>query len=157
MTEDQALTALTAAPAKMMHLTAGSARSPRQGRGLRVLSGAPFSVYTQVLETYIDGVKVFDRGNPRDAAYQVGGFALAEPGRAPKVGPPVPPTLPLRAPPAPQQEGAAKSGLVIVLAARVYPVSGRRSATAWSWSRTARSSRQARATRTLKSPPARRC
>ena len=43
-----------------------------------VLSGAPFSVYTQVLETYIDGEKVFDRS--RHAGLDVPGRRL-RPGR----------------------------------------------------------------------------
>ena len=39
-----------------------------------ILSGAPFSVYTQVLQTWIDGKKVFDAET--DRGYQTGGFAL---------------------------------------------------------------------------------
>jgi len=42
-----------------------------------VLSGAPFSVYTRVLETHIEGAKVFDREVHEDWTYQTGGFALA--------------------------------------------------------------------------------
>ena len=49
-----------------------------------VLSGPPFSVYTQVLETYIDGVRVFDRAQHKDWTFQAGGFALAEPDRVPQ-------------------------------------------------------------------------
>ena len=41
-----------------------------------VLSGLPFSVYTQVLETYIDGQRVYER--KQDWPYQAGGFALRE-------------------------------------------------------------------------------
>ncbi len=32
------------------------------------------SVYTQVLETYVDGVRVFDRTSPQDHLYAVGGY-----------------------------------------------------------------------------------
>jgi len=42
-----------------------------------VLDGEPFSVYTHVLETYIDGERVFDRSKQQDWTYQAGGFALA--------------------------------------------------------------------------------
>ena len=49
-----------------------------------VLSGAPFSVYTQVLETYIEGEKVFDRARHQDWTYQAGGFALVNQSRLPK-------------------------------------------------------------------------
>jgi imidazolonepropionase-like amidohydrolase len=39
-----------------------------------VLSGDPFSVYTKVLETYVEGVKVFDRSNPEDRLIATGGY-----------------------------------------------------------------------------------
>ena len=41
-----------------------------------VLSGAPLSVYTHVLETWIEGEKVFDRSNPLDLRYATGGFQV---------------------------------------------------------------------------------
>ena len=50
-----------------------------------VLSGEPFSVYTQVLETYIDGERAFDRSQQKDWTYQTGGFALADAKRLPKM------------------------------------------------------------------------
>jgi imidazolonepropionase-like amidohydrolase len=85
MSEDHALKALTINPAKMMHLD-GRLGSLEAGKDadFAVLSGPPFSVYTKVLETYIDGEKVFDRGRELDWSYQTGGFALAERGRLPK-------------------------------------------------------------------------
>ena len=39
-----------------------------------VLSGDPFSVYTQVLETWVEGEKIFDRSDPQQRAYAVGGL-----------------------------------------------------------------------------------
>jgi len=48
-----------------------------------VLSGNPFSVYTKVLETWIEGEKVFDRSRPEDLRYSTGGFLLAN--RYPKL------------------------------------------------------------------------
>ena len=38
-----------------------------------MLSGDPLSVYTKVLQTWIEGTKVFDRSNPADYLYAVGG------------------------------------------------------------------------------------
>src|SRR5207249_9022269 len=72
MSEAAALKALTLTPARLMHLDhrLGSLEKGKDADFV-VLSGSPFSVYTQVLETYIDGKKVFDRGSKRDWAYQV--------------------------------------------------------------------------------------
>src|SRR5919199_1825871 len=77
MSEAAALRALTLHPAQMLHLDdrVGSLE-PGKDADFVVLSGPPFSVYTHVLETYIDGVRVFDRAQKKDWAYQAGGFAL---------------------------------------------------------------------------------
>jgi len=85
MSEDAALRALTINPARMLHLEnrVGSLE-PGKDADFVVLSGPPFSVYTQVLETYIDGVRVFDRAQKKDWTYQAGGFALADQDRLPK-------------------------------------------------------------------------
>jgi imidazolonepropionase-like amidohydrolase len=90
MPEEAALKALTINPAQMLHLEdrLGSLEKGKDADFV-VLSGPPFSVYTQVLETYIDGVRIFDRSRHKDWAYQTGGFALAEPDRLPKPPPPV--------------------------------------------------------------------
>ena len=47
-----------------------------------VLSGPPLSVYTHVMETWIEGEKVFDRNNPADVRYATGGFEVV--GRYPR-------------------------------------------------------------------------
>ena len=39
-----------------------------------VLDGDPFSVYTKILETWVEGEKVFDRGDAEDFVYAVGGY-----------------------------------------------------------------------------------
>ncbi len=39
-----------------------------------LLSGDPFSVYTKVLETWVEGEKVFDRSDAKDRLYAVGGY-----------------------------------------------------------------------------------
>jgi imidazolonepropionase-like amidohydrolase len=44
-----------------------------------ILSGDPLSVYTHVLETWIDGVRVFDRENAKDRLFAVGGYGAGNP------------------------------------------------------------------------------
>ncbi|HEY1186635.1 MAG TPA: amidohydrolase family protein, partial [Gemmata sp.] len=75
MTEAEALKALTISAAKLLHLDhrLGSLERGKDADFV-ILSGAPFSVYTQVKQTWIDGKKVFDVAT--DRAYQTGGFAL---------------------------------------------------------------------------------
>jgi imidazolonepropionase-like amidohydrolase len=79
MSEDSTLRALTLHGAQMMHLDdrLGSLEKGKDADFV-VLSGQPFSIYTQVLQTYIDGICVFDRSRPRDVFFQTGGFALGE-------------------------------------------------------------------------------
>src|SRR5207237_416717 len=88
MSEAAALKALTLAPAAMLHLEkhVGSLEVGKDA-DFAVLSGPPFSVYTQVLETYIDGQQVFER--KRDWPYQAGGFAVADKARLPQMAEPV--------------------------------------------------------------------
>ena len=43
-----------------------------------LLSGDPLSVYSKVLETYVEGKKVFDRSRPEDRLYAVGGYGAAK-------------------------------------------------------------------------------
>jgi imidazolonepropionase-like amidohydrolase len=84
MSEDGALRAQTINGARMLHLEdrVGSLAKGKDADFV-VLSGPPFSVYTMVLETYIDGVRVFDRAKQSDWTYQAGGFAVADPKRLP--------------------------------------------------------------------------
>jgi imidazolonepropionase-like amidohydrolase len=128
MPEDAALRALTLNGAKMLHLE-DRVGSPAKGKDADfvVLSGPPFSVYTMVLESYIDGVKVFDRSKPSDWAYQAGGFALGDPKRLPPpVDPPTPQgeaAVPAAPKDAPAFEGTPKR--FAVLAGRIHTVSDR--------------------------------
>jgi imidazolonepropionase-like amidohydrolase len=79
MSEEAALRALTLNAAKMLHLDhrIGSLEDGKDADFV-ILSGPPFSIYTHVLATYIDGVKRFDRSSKRDWTYQAGGFALTD-------------------------------------------------------------------------------
>lgn len=74
MSRDKALYALTMAGAIMLDLQdrVGSLEAGKDADFV-VLSGDPLSVYTHVLETWVEGKKVFDRSNPEDHLRAVGG------------------------------------------------------------------------------------
>ena len=75
MSREGALRAVTLAGAAMLDLEARvGSLEPGKDADFVVLSGDPFSVYTQVLETWVEGKKVFDRSDPKDHLYAVGGF-----------------------------------------------------------------------------------
>jgi cytosine/adenosine deaminase-related metal-dependent hydrolase len=42
-----------------------------------LLSGDPLSVYTKVLETYVEGKRVFDRSDPKDLLFAIGGYGAS--------------------------------------------------------------------------------
>ena len=75
MTEEGALRALTINAAEMLDLgnRVGTLEKGKDADFI-ILSGPPFSVYTKVLETWIEGQKVFDRSNPADLRYATGGL-----------------------------------------------------------------------------------
>ncbi|MBK9165259.1 MAG: amidohydrolase family protein [Acidobacteria bacterium] len=75
MSREKALYALTMANAIMMDLQdrVGSLEVGKDA-DMVVLSGDPLSVYTNVLETWVEGNKVFDRADPKDYLIAVGGF-----------------------------------------------------------------------------------
>jgi imidazolonepropionase-like amidohydrolase len=75
---DEAIKALTINGAKMLALDqrVGSLE-PGKDADLVVLSGDPFSVYTKVEQTWVEGNKVFDRSDPQDRLYAVGGFGAS--------------------------------------------------------------------------------
>jgi imidazolonepropionase-like amidohydrolase len=75
MSRQAALKALTLAGAEILNLQdrIGSLE-PGKDADFVVLSGDPLSVYTHVLETWVEGNKAFDRANPRDHLYAVGGY-----------------------------------------------------------------------------------
>ena len=88
-----------------------------------VLSGEPFSVYTRVLQTYIEGEKVFDLEDDRERLFQTGGFGLIDRSQ-------VPPRLPTVTPPQLADVPAVKDEIrigedvaeFVVLAERLHPV-----------------------------------
>ena len=79
MSREGALHALTLAGARMMDLEdrIGSLE-PGKDADFILLSGDPFSVYTKVLETWVEGEKVFDRERPEDRLIAVGGWGAGD-------------------------------------------------------------------------------
>ena len=80
MSREGALAALTLNGAKLLDLD-GRVGSLRAGKDADfvVLSGDPFSSRTEVLETWIEGVKVFDRSSPDDRLHAEGGYGAGNP------------------------------------------------------------------------------
>ncbi len=74
LSPEKALYALTMANAKILDLDkrVGSLETGKDADFI-VLSGDPLSVYTHVLQTWIEGKKVFDRADPKDYLISVGG------------------------------------------------------------------------------------
>jgi imidazolonepropionase-like amidohydrolase len=74
MSREKALYGMTMAGAIMLDLDKriGSLEEGKDADFI-VLSGDPLSIYTHVLETWIEGKKVFDRANPEDRLKAVGG------------------------------------------------------------------------------------
>jgi imidazolonepropionase-like amidohydrolase len=75
MNREKALYALTMAGAIMLDLQdrIGSIEVGKDA-DLILLSGDPLSVRTHVEQTWIEGVKVFDRSDPKDRLFAVGGY-----------------------------------------------------------------------------------
>ena len=126
MSEMAALQALTITPAKLMHLDhrIGSLEKGKDADFV-VLSGKPFSVYTQVLETWIEGNKVFDRSKKSDWAYQAGGFALPDAGKdLPDIYPPLAASRPVAAPKAKTNRDPDGSKKIVILSGRIHTATG---------------------------------
>jgi imidazolonepropionase-like amidohydrolase len=75
----EALESVTLAGAEMLDLQAriGSLEVGKDA-DLVFLDGDPLSVYTQVLETWVEGKRVFDLDDPEDRLYAVGGFGAGD-------------------------------------------------------------------------------
>jgi imidazolonepropionase-like amidohydrolase len=77
MSREKALEAMTLAGARMMDV-ADRVGSLERGKDADfiILSGDPLSTYTHVEQTWVEGAKVFDRSDPRDRVYAVGGYGV---------------------------------------------------------------------------------
>ncbi|HKX61081.1 MAG TPA: amidohydrolase family protein, partial [Verrucomicrobiae bacterium] len=84
MSRQAALEALTVAGARMLDLEdrIGTLEASKEADFI-ILSGDPLSVYTKVLETWVDGSRVFDRSDPKDHLWATGGLGAGEPRRSP--------------------------------------------------------------------------
>ena len=83
MSRPKALEALTLAGAQMLGLEQRiGTLEPGKDADLVVLSGDPFSVRTKVLQTWVEGRKVFDRDDPEDRLFAVGGYGSSRDQRA---------------------------------------------------------------------------
>jgi len=80
MSRDGALRALTINGAKQMRLDAriGSLEVGKDADFI-VLDGDPLSTYTHVIETWVEGNKLFDRSRPEDLLMATGGFGAGSP------------------------------------------------------------------------------
>ena len=74
MSREGALAALTIEAARMLDLDERiGSLEPGKDADFVVLDGDPFSVYTKVLETWVEGRRVFDRSDATDRLWAVGG------------------------------------------------------------------------------------
>ena len=78
MSREKALYGMTMAGAIMLDLDSriGSLETGKDADFI-VLSGDPLSVYTKVLQTWVDGLKVFDRNDAKDNLIAVGGYGAS--------------------------------------------------------------------------------
>ena len=83
MSRPKALEALTRAGAGMLGLEDRvGTLEPGKDADLVVLSGDPLAVRTKVLQTWVEGRKVFDRDDPEDRLFAVGGYGASRDQRA---------------------------------------------------------------------------
>ena len=77
MSRQKALEGLTIVGAKMLDLSTrvGSLEEGKDADFV-LLSGDPFSVYTKVEQTWVEGKKRYDISNPEDRAYLTGGYGV---------------------------------------------------------------------------------
>jgi imidazolonepropionase-like amidohydrolase len=83
MSREKALEAITLAGAQMLDLGSkvGSLKAGKDADFV-ILSGDPFSVYTKLEQTWVEGLKRFDMANPADKAFWKGGYGVYSPDRA---------------------------------------------------------------------------
>ena len=78
MSREGALRALTLSGAEILEID-GRTGSLEVGKDadFTILDGDPFSVYSKVVETWVEGTQRFDRSNPDHALYAEGGYGAA--------------------------------------------------------------------------------
>ena len=125
LSPDEALKTVTINPAQALKLDhrVGSLEKGKDA-DFAILSGEPFSAYTRVLETYIDGKRVFALENESDRSFQTGGFASLNKSRLPEFKPltPLPPATKTPAQPGLTKAATADSTEFIILANRLHTV-----------------------------------
>jgi cytosine/adenosine deaminase-related metal-dependent hydrolase len=79
MSREKALYAVTMANALILDLgdRVGSLEKGKDADFI-ILSGDPLSVYTHVLQTWVEGKKVFDLSDPKDHLIAVGGLGAGD-------------------------------------------------------------------------------
>jgi imidazolonepropionase-like amidohydrolase len=77
MSREKALEGLTIVGAKMLDLSSkvGSLEKGKDADFI-ILSGDPFSIYTKVEQTWVEGSKKYDITNPADRAFLTGGYGV---------------------------------------------------------------------------------
>ena len=80
MSKDKALEGLTLAGAKMLDLSSrvGSLQKGKDADFI-ILNGDPFSIYTHVQQTWVEGIKRWDINKPADKAFLYGGYDVYSP------------------------------------------------------------------------------
>jgi len=80
MSKDKALEGLTLAGAKMLDLSSrvGSLQKGKDADFI-ILDGDPFSIYTHVQQTWVEGIKRWDISRPADKAFLFGGYDVYSP------------------------------------------------------------------------------
>ena len=80
MSREKALAAMTIEGARMLDLDERvGTLEPGKDADFVILSGDPLSVYTRVLETWVEGNKRFDLADPDDRAIAEGGYGALQP------------------------------------------------------------------------------
>jgi imidazolonepropionase-like amidohydrolase len=129
LSPEVALKSVTLYPAQALHLETrvGSLENGKDADFV-ILSGEPFSVYTRVLETYIDGKPVFRLADEKERRYQVGGFLLGDRFKFPAPKPLIKPLPEVHAPMVPEKAvhpvaaGKNTGNNAVILAGRLFTV-----------------------------------